>query len=111
MHDGVQPDLSVTQQVQLAEKRKMEDNAMAKRKSTMIYKSRHRKLEFEQRESHKNRNEPVHRHGKQFCYTIDTRRVTLDTNLVISNQPGNDGIVMTNGTYPRSSVTQILHYD
>ena len=75
MHDGVQPDLSVTQQVQLAEKRKMEDNTMAKRKSTMIYKSIHRKLEIEQRESHKNRNEPVHRHGKQFCYTIDTRRV------------------------------------
>jgi hypothetical protein len=57
------------------------DNTMAKRKSTMIYKSIHRKLEFEQRESHKSRNEPVHRHGKQFCYTIDTRRVTLDTNF------------------------------
>jgi hypothetical protein len=49
------------------------------------------------------------RKGKSLCFTCDTRRVTLVTNLVISHECGQNQIVITtSGTYPWSFVTQIL---
>jgi hypothetical protein len=44
------------------------------------------------------------------CSTSDTRRVNLVTNPVISHEWGEDWEVFTtNGTYPWTLVTQILH--
>jgi hypothetical protein len=44
------------------------------------------------------------------CSTIDTRRVNLDTNPVISHEWGNNREVFTkSGTYPWSFVTPIFH--
>ena len=44
------------------------------------------------------------------CSTIDTRRVNLVTNPVISHEWGKDRQVFTtSGTYPWSLVTQIFH--
>jgi hypothetical protein len=43
------------------------------------------------------------------CSTCDTRRFTLVTNRVVSHGWGKDRIViMTNGIYPWSFVTEIL---
>ena len=44
-----------------------------------------------------------------FCSMCGTCRVSLATNLVVSHEWGKNRImIMTNGTYPWSSVTQIL---
>ena len=44
------------------------------------------------------------------CATCNTRRVTIVINPVISHEWGKDPIVIrTNGTFPWSVVSQILH--
>ena len=44
------------------------------------------------------------------CFTSDTRRVNLVTNLVISHEWGKDWELLTkSGTYPWSFVTHIFH--
>ena len=52
------------------------------------------------------------RKGISSCSTSDNRRVNLATNPVISHERGKDREVFTtNGTYPWTFVTQIVHSD
>ena len=63
----------------------------------MISKTLHRKLKIEQRDprGQKNEGEPTCSGSLRIsCFTIDTRRVTIDTNHVICHQWGNNRIVI-----------------
>ena len=82
-----------------------------KKRQTISYKTKYRKLKIEQHEPTKTGDE-LRCFGRVIssCSICDAHCVTLVTNPVINHEWGKDRIVITtSGTYPWSFVTHIFH--